>query len=74
MAFVQSTQVANFGIYDRLSAALSSVKVALQRRAIFSQTIRELQNLSNRELADIGINRTDIHRIAMDAAFGPNLK
>ena len=57
MAFVQSTHVANFGIYDRLSAALSSVKVALQRRAIFSQTIRELQNLSNRELADIGINR-----------------
>ncbi|MDO7633764.1 MAG: DUF1127 domain-containing protein [Paracoccaceae bacterium] len=48
--------------------------MALQRRAIFSQTIRELQNLSNRELADIGINRTDIHRIAMDAAFGPNLK
>ena len=69
MAFVQSTHVANFGIYDRLSSALSSVKVALQRRAIFSQTIRELQNLSNRELADIGINQTDIHRIAMDAAL-----
>ncbi|HCK07823.1 MAG TPA: hypothetical protein DHW01_06315 [Rhodobacter sp.] len=46
----------------------------MKKQKIFSQTIRELQNLSNRELADIGINRTDIHRIAMDAAFGPNLK
>lgn len=33
----------------------------------YSRTVSELQSLSNRELADLGIARHDIHRIAKDA-------
>lgn len=33
----------------------------------YSRTVSELQSLSNRELADLGIARTDINRIAKDA-------
>jgi uncharacterized protein YjiS (DUF1127 family) len=33
----------------------------------YSRTVSELQSLSNRELADLGIARTDIGRIAKDA-------
>jgi uncharacterized protein YjiS (DUF1127 family) len=33
----------------------------------YSRTVSELQSLSNRELADLGIARTDIGRIAKEA-------
>jgi uncharacterized protein YjiS (DUF1127 family) len=34
----------------------------------YSRTVAELEALSNRELADLGISRTDIGRIAREAA------
>ena len=33
----------------------------------YSRTVSELTTLSNRELADLGIMRSDINRIARDA-------
>jgi uncharacterized protein YjiS (DUF1127 family) len=33
----------------------------------YSRTVTELQSLSNRDLADLGIARSDINRIAKDA-------
>jgi uncharacterized protein YjiS (DUF1127 family) len=33
----------------------------------YRQTVRELQNLSTRELSDLGIFRGDISRLARDA-------
>ncbi len=40
-------------------------RVATWKR--YSRTVSELQSLSNRELADLGIARNDISRIAKDA-------
>lgn len=40
-------------------------RVATWKR--YSRTVSELQSLSNCELADLGIARTDINRIAKDA-------
>jgi uncharacterized protein YjiS (DUF1127 family) len=34
----------------------------------YNESFRELNRLGDRELADIGISRSDIHRIALDAA------
>jgi uncharacterized protein YjiS (DUF1127 family) len=34
----------------------------------FSRTVSELEALSNRELADLGIMRADIARVAREAA------
>ncbi len=34
----------------------------------YSRTVTELQALTNRELADLGIARADIQRIAREAA------
>ncbi len=34
----------------------------------YSRTVSELSGLTNRELADLGIARTDIARIAREAA------
>jgi len=35
----------------------------------YNTSLRELSNLSDRELADIGISRSDIPRIAVDHAW-----
>jgi uncharacterized protein YjiS (DUF1127 family) len=40
------------------------------RRAIYRQTLRELNALSGRELADLGIHRSMITRLAQEAAYG----
>jgi len=39
-----------------------------RRWKVYSRTVTELQGLSNRELADLGIARCDIQRIAREAA------
>jgi uncharacterized protein YjiS (DUF1127 family) len=34
----------------------------------YSRTVTELEALSNRELSDLGLSRTDISRVAREAA------
>ncbi|NUB43787.1 DUF1127 domain-containing protein [Fertoebacter nigrum] len=70
MAYVNTTRVANNGLADRVATLVKSVKDGLQRRRIYSQTVRELNALTARELADLGIHRSSIARIAMEAAYG----
>ena len=37
----------------------------------YNQSLTELSRLGDRELADIGISRSDIHRVAWNAAHPP---
>ncbi len=39
----------------------------LEKRRKIKQTIRELHSLNDRELADIGITRCDIYRVARES-------
>jgi len=55
---------------DRIASALKSTKAALHRRRVYNQTVGELRALSTRELNDLGIARTMITRIALEAAYG----
>ena len=70
MAFVNSSRATTVGIADRAAAVVKTIRVALERRRIFKQTVRELQSLSSRELADLGIHRSMITRVANEAAYG----
>jgi uncharacterized protein YjiS (DUF1127 family) len=42
---------------------------ARQKRRIYRETVRELNRLSDRELADLGINRSMIKSIAMEGHY-----
>jgi uncharacterized protein YjiS (DUF1127 family) len=44
-----------------------TLKSRYSRWQRYSRTVTELESLSNRDLADLGISRTDIHRVAKDA-------
>ncbi len=42
----------------------------LENYRLYRQTVRELSNLSDRELSDLNISRWDIDRIAREAVQG----
>lgn len=44
------------------------IKRTFKRWSAYQQTVRELNALGNRELSDLGIVRSDIHRIARQHA------
>ncbi|MEX0348640.1 MAG: DUF1127 domain-containing protein [Paracoccaceae bacterium] len=44
-------------------------KLEQYRRALYTRTVRELENLSDQQLDDIGIDRTDIHRKAYASVY-----
>jgi len=53
-----------------LATRKTQLSDAMRHRRVYQQTRRELAALSDRELADIGLCRLDIHEIAHDAAYG----
>ena len=61
---------AELGFAGRLSAAIQRMQENRVRRAIYRQTVHELNVLTNRDLADLGINREMIGRLAHEAAWG----
>ncbi|WP_345942030.1 DUF1127 domain-containing protein [Cereibacter changlensis] len=70
MAYANTTHAAHSGLGDRLGMLVKAVKEALAQRRVFNQTVRELNALTQRELADLGIHRSMITRIATEAAYG----
>ncbi|MGL6211141.1 MAG: DUF1127 domain-containing protein [Paracoccaceae bacterium] len=70
MAYVNSTRTVSNGLADRFTGFVKSLKLAAQRRAVYEQTVRELNALTNRELADLGIARLNIADVARVAAYG----
>ncbi len=50
------------------AAALETLKLRFARYRIYRETLLELSELSERELADLGLHRSMIKRIATQAA------
>lgn len=65
----QITTQSQNGLNARFATLLTNLRARLARRKIYTQTLRELQSLSNRELADLGLNRSIIRRVAYQAAY-----
>jgi len=70
MAYINISRGLSASLSDWLGDTVKSIRLSLQRRRVFKQTVRELNSLSSRELADLGIHRTMITRIALEAAYG----
>lgn len=57
------------GIFARIAEAFQNAREAQARHAIYRQTLRELRSLSNRELADLGINPHAVEAAAYNATY-----
>lgn len=60
----------SLGLRARLRAHMAARADMAARRGVYRQTLRELEGLTNREMADLGLTRCDIRTLAHEAAFG----
>ena len=70
MANYSVTAPLHVNLLDRVQRAFENWREARAQAKVFRTTRRELLSLSARELADIGISRSEINAIAYSAAYG----
>lgn len=70
MAQALSNRISGSSLVEIISNGVASLHAAHARRAIYRRTLAELRALSDRDLADMGINRFDIEDLAYEAAYG----
>lgn len=70
MAYVNTARATAPSIRSLVAHPLNSLAQMIQRRRIYSQTLAELDALSDRDLADLGLHRSLIRSVAKDAAYG----
>ncbi|WP_170473216.1 DUF1127 domain-containing protein [Ruegeria profundi] len=63
------TAEARTGLFGGLFSNYADAKVEFFRRRIFSNTVRNLERLSDHQLADIGIDRSEIKQRAYESVF-----
>ena len=68
MAFLTETH--NTPISVRFSSAATSLVKDIKNYRMYRKTIAELENLTYRELDDLGINRSGIKASAKEAVYG----
>ncbi|TCS67158.1 DUF1127 domain-containing protein [Primorskyibacter sedentarius] len=69
MAYATHTSRPQSAFAARINVALDNIRTRLERRRVYKRTLAELQSLSSRELADLGLNRSMLTRIAYQAAY-----
>ncbi len=72
MAYATQTDRALGGatLTQRLGGARGTLAERFARYRTYRKTLNELAQLSDRDLADLGVHRADIAGIARDAAYG----
>jgi len=70
MAYVTTTRLARNGLLARFISLKGTVVTAVRQRRVYTRTVAELNALTDRELADLGISRLGISEIAYEAAYG----
>ncbi len=70
MAYVTSNRAPAASLIGRIADFRTNAVEAYRNWRVYRNTLEELQGLSAREMADLGINPSMIRRIAMEAAYG----
>ena len=54
----------------RIAKFVADMRDNMARRSVYRQTMRELNELSDRDLSDLGMCRANIRSVAYEAAWG----
>jgi uncharacterized protein YjiS (DUF1127 family) len=70
MAYANDIRTAGLPLRERFAALRATIVERSAKRKIYRATVNELAALSDRDLADLGIARSMIKSIAIEAANG----
>ena len=70
MTALTETISASTSLGARFNALRAEYAANAAKRKVYGDTLNDLQSLSNRDLADLGIQRSQIKSIAYEAAYG----
>ncbi|MCK0138344.1 DUF1127 domain-containing protein [Aliiroseovarius sp. F47248L] len=70
MTYATEILSAPVSIADRMAARIAVWKEQMEQRAQYRATVRELNDLSDRELNDLGLGRSSIRFVARMAVYG----
>jgi len=70
MAYNSALTSSRFDLVARAQALFADAKDAWARYSLYSTTLNELRDLSDRELADLGLARSNLRSIAYETAYG----
>ena len=70
MAHIGISRGIEFGLGQRFAGLVEALRDKRRRYGVYRETIRELAELNERDLTDLGIHRSQIRTIAMEAAYG----
>ena len=54
----------------RIAKFVADARDYMARRSVYRQTLRELNELTDRDLSDLGMCRSNIRSVAYEAAWG----
>ena len=69
MAYASTHQVANQGAADRLATIASDLVARIRKAHMYRKTLNELRALPNAQLADLGLHRSMLRRVAYQAVY-----
>lgn len=70
MATITNTRSLGAGFGTWVRDFRRDLRTEFERRRVFNETYEQLNQLSDRDLEDIGVSRLQIGDIARDAAYG----
>ncbi len=70
MAYATANTTRSTGFPAPIAETFGALRTAWARSRVYVRTYNELNALSSRELADLGISRSMITRLAYEAAYG----
>ncbi len=69
MAFVSDIRGFETTLISRMTSSARSLSAAYEARRMYVKTVRELQELDDRTLADLGLSRGEIQVAAYQAVY-----
>ena len=70
MAYATQTHAGSISLLARFVEIREQAAEAYAAWRVYRNTLNELQSLHNRDLNDLGISRSEIRSIALEAAYG----
>ncbi len=70
MAFASDIRTLESNLAHRIAAFTKSALQRVENYRMYRRTVKELAALDNRELADLGLSRSMIKGVALEAVYG----